>query len=356
MSDLTFPGMIDAHVHLREPGATHKEDAFSGTRAALAGGVVAVLDMPNNHPAIIYADRFAAKMALFAAKAVADYGLFAGCNGSNIQDIIAMAPHAVGLKLYLNETYGDLLIADFGLLDDVFDAWPGPGPIAVHAEYECLPLSLDLAIRHPKQHLHVCHVPHPDDLLAIESARQRGANITCEVTPHHIFLSEETVTRLGSLAQMKPPLISPAARDLFWERLHMVDFIATDHAPHTREEKASPKPPPGVPGLETTLPLMLAAVDEGRLTYERMLEMVYTQPLKVYGLAAPESQVTMDLSRGRYRLPLEGYQTRCGWSPFEGLWGLGEVESVSLRGQLVWQRGELLAPPGYGKPLERLAG
>jgi carbamoyl-phosphate synthase/aspartate carbamoyltransferase/dihydroorotase len=352
MSALVFPGIIDAHVHLRDPGAIHKEDALSGTVAALAGGVVGVLDMPNNTPPITRAERFIAKQAIFAAKAVADYGLFAGTDGTHLDDLVAMASQAAGLKLYLDETFGNLTNREPRALAETFEAWPGPGPIAVHAESASIPLALDLAERYGR-HLHVCHVPHPDDLLVIDDARQGGINVTCEVTPHHLFLSHDALTKLGAMAQMKPPLVSPRARTLFWERLHLVDLIATDHAPHTRLEKVLSNPPPGVPGLETTLPLLLAAVEEGRLTYERFFDLVYTNPLRVYGLAAPASKVTVDLSRGRYRLPLDGYHTRCGWSPFAEQWGLGEVETVALRGQVIWRRDELLVAPGYGRPLVR---
>ncbi len=354
MSSLIFPGILDAHVHLREPGATHKEDILSGTVAALAGGVVGVLDMPNNAPPITLLERFTAKQALFAAKAVADYGLFAGTDGEHLDDMVAMAPQAVGLKLYLDETFGNLTNREPWALAEIFEAWPGPGPISVHAESASIPVALDLAERYG-QHVHVCHVPHPDDLLVIDAARQRGVHVTCEVTPHHLFLTHDAVAQLGALAQMKPPLVSPREQALFWERLSLVDIIATDHAPHTRLEKVLPNPPPGVPGLETMLPLLLAAVDEGRLTYERFFELAHLGPLRVYGLAAPAAKVTVDLSRGRYRLPLEGYHTRCGWSPFAEQWGLGEVEKVTLRGEVIWQRGELLVAPGYGKPLARAA-
>ncbi|NLX43052.1 MAG: dihydroorotase, partial [Chloroflexi bacterium] len=140
----------------------------------------------------------------------------------------------------------------------------------------------------------------------------------------------------------------------FWERLDLVDMIASDHAPHTLEEKAGTKPPPGVPGLETNVCLLLAAVDEGRLSYERMVELVHTAPLRVYGLLAPEdSSVTIDMSEGRYTLPRFGFKTRAGWSPFEGLAGLGRVQTVRLRNCIVWQDGELCAEPGQGRPLRR---
>jgi len=188
MSMLSLPGLIDIHVHLREPGAVHKEDVLSGTRAALAGGVIAVLDMPNNSPAVTTAQALADKQALFRARAVCDYGLFVGCDGHDLPAALAAAPAAVGLKLYLDETFGNLTLSTPDALCKIFEAWPGPGPIAVHAESPSLRVALGLAARYG-QRLHVCHVPDPDDLLAIDAARQAGTSVTCEVTPHHLFLN-----------------------------------------------------------------------------------------------------------------------------------------------------------------------
>jgi len=352
MTQLVLPGMLDVHVHLREPGAAHKEDIISGTAAALAGGVIGVLDMPNNAAPIVDQERFAAKRELFRRKALCDYGLFLGFDGHNLAPLLEVGGQAAGLKLYLDETFGDLTTREPAALAQVFEAWPGPGPIAIHAESRSIPIALALARRYG-QALHVCHVPHPADLLRIEEARQAGVRVTCEVTPHHLFLSAEAVSRLGAYAQMKPPLVSPAEVALFWQRLDWVDVIASDHAPHTREEKESAAPPPGVPGLETTLPLLLRAVDEGRLTLERAIALTYTNPLRVYHLRPPEdAAVEVELAE-RYRLPAGGYFTRCGWSPFAGEWALGRVERVRLRGRVVYAQGRVLVEPGYGQELQR---
>lgn len=350
MRSLSLPGIVDAHVHLREPGATHKEGIYSGTLAALAGGVIAVLDMPNNSPPTIDRQTFLQKLELFEAKAVSDYGLFVGYRGGDVTPLIELAGRAVGLKLYLDETFGDLTTSEPGAVARAFEAWPGPGPIAIHAESHSIDAALALAQRYG-QRLHVCHVPHPDDLLRIDAARQSGVSVTCEVTPHHLFLSDEAVGRLGPYAQMKPPLVSPAEVALFWERLDLVDVIASDHAPHTSDEKESAEPPPGVPGLETTLPLLLWAVDEGRLTMERMIELTYHNPLRIYGLRPPVDTL-VEVSMGEaYRLPAEGYNTRCGWSPFAGQWALGRVVSVRLRGREVWREGQLAVRAGYGRAI-----
>jgi len=281
VSMLMLPGLVDAHVHLREPGACHKEDIFSGTSAALAGGIIAVFDMPNNRPPIVDGPTFIQKQKLFQQKAVTDYGLFVGYDGVHIAPLIELASQSIGLKLYLDETFGDMTTADPRALAQVFEAWPGPGPIAIHAESRSIRVALELTSRY-HQRLHVCHTPGPDDLLAIETARQGGADVTCEVTPHHLFLTTEDAARLGTYGQMKPPLTSPEAARLFWERLDLVDCIASDHAPHTREEKESATPPPGVPGLETILPLLLYAVHTGRMTLERMIALTHTNPLRIY--------------------------------------------------------------------------
>ena len=355
MPNLILPGIVDAHVHLREPGATHKEDIASGTEAALAGGVIGVLDMPNNTPPLTDRHTLDRKRELFQHKAVSDYGLFLGYGASATDEqpmdaLREMASQVVGLKLYLDETFGDMLTREPRALARLFAAWPGPGPIAIHGESRSIAIALTLA-HHYGQRLHVCHVPHPDDLLHIDAARQHGTQVTCEVTPHHLFLSDEAVARLGAYAHMKPPLVSPAAVSLFWQRLDLVDIIASDHAPHTRAEKESPVPPPGVPGLETTLPLLLRAVDEGRLTLERMIALTYTNPLAIYRLQPPDaSGVEVEMGKP-YLLPAEGYRTRCGWSPFAGQLALGRVVRVRLRGGTVWEEGRLLVKPGYGESL-----
>jgi carbamoyl-phosphate synthase/aspartate carbamoyltransferase/dihydroorotase len=312
---------------------------------------VAVLDMPNNQPPILDRAALEAKTHRFASQAVADFGLFVGYVGGSLDDLLEAAPRAIGLKLYLDETYGLLTLGDLDALAPVFEAWPADRPIAIHAESPSIELVLGLALRYG-QRLHVCHVPHPDDLLRIEAARQRGAPVTCEVTPHHLFLSTEDAARLGSYGQMKPPLCTPGEVELFWERLALVDLIASDHAPHTRAEKESAAPPPGVPGLETTLPLLLHAVGQGRLDIERLVELLCSNPVRAYGLKSPEGTATTVSLEGPYPLSREGYHTRCGWSPFGGKQALGRVHRVTVRDRVVWEDGCLLARPGQGRELK----
>jgi carbamoyl-phosphate synthase/aspartate carbamoyltransferase/dihydroorotase len=308
--------------------------------------------MPNNDPPVVTRQRFEDKLARLKAGARVDYGAFVGYAGGDVGYLEEVAPQAAALKLYMDQTFGGLTLADEAVLAPVFEAWPGPGPIAIHGESDSIRLALALGEQY-RQHVHICHVPHPDDLVAIENARQRGVHATCEVTPHHLFMTSEDASRLGAYGQMKPPLVPPDAVEAFWKRLDLVDAIASDHAPHTRAEKESDAPPPGVPGLETTLPLMLTAVRQGRLTLERMIALTHTGPLAVYGLQAPaDSQIMVRLGEP-YRLPAEGYHTRAGWSPFAGLPVEGRLLQVTLRGRVVWQEGQALAQMGQGRPLRR---
>ncbi|MCE5258649.1 MAG: amidohydrolase family protein [Chloroflexi bacterium] len=342
---LTLPGLIDAHVHLREPGATHKEDCRTGTAAALAGGFNTILDMPNNQPPLTNLEVLRCKQALFSTKALCDYGLFAGYDPRQPQALTALAPYVVGLKLYLDTTFASAALTSEAL-DAVFRDWPGPGPIAIHAESCSIPLALELAARH-HQRLHVCHVPQPDDLLVIDRARQAGTQVTCEVTPHHLLLTTEDERRLGAFGRMKPPLLAPNLVDLLWQRLALVDIIASDHAPHTIAEKTGPEPAPGVPGLETTLPLMLQAVDEGRLSLDRLLELLHHAPARIYGLPFDSGQVEIELTS--YTLPAAGYHTRCGWTPFAGKRALGIIRQVTLRSTVVYNDNQVLVRPGFGR-------
>jgi len=350
LTRIRLPVLIDVHVHLREPGLTHKEDFLSGTQAALAGGLTIVLDMPNTSPPTTTPEALQAKARLADMKAVSDVGFFVGASTEAGNGYIACAPHTAGLKVYVNETFGPLRIESLRALMHVFGKWPGPGPIAVHAEGVALAACLALAQLYD-QRLHVCHVARAADIQLIARAKARGARVTCEVTPHHLFLTQEDLPRLGSLGEMRPRLGTPADRDVLWQHLDIIDCFATDHAPHTMEEKRSASPPPGVPGLETMLPLLLTAAREGRLTIDQIVERLHHNPARIFGIPLPpETWTEVDLD-ARYTIGDDPLRTRCGWTPFAGMPVTGRVTQVSLRGRIVFQDGEILAQPGTGRVL-----
>lgn len=356
MSCVRLPALIDVHVHLREPGLTHKEDFQSGTRAALAGGIVAVLDMPNTSPPTTTHQRLLEKARLAAAKAVSDVGLFMGvtADGEIDETFRRCARLVPGLKVYVNETFGSLRIDSLARLMHIFRAWPGPRPIAVHAEGMALAACLALARLYGRR-LHVCHVAHAADIQLIAHAKAQGAQVTCEVTPHHLFLSQDDLPRLGPLGDMRPELGTKSDQEALWQHIDIIDCFATDHAPHTLEEKRGPKPPPGVPGLETMVPLLLTAVAEGRLTLEQVIDRLHTNPKRIFGITTPpETWVEVDLNE-RYPIDAKSLMTRCAWTPFEGMSVQGRVRRVVLRGETVYEDGTVRAASGSGRLLFGLA-
>lgn len=348
---LKLPGLIDPHVHLREPGATHKEDFDSGTAAALAGGFTAVLAMPNTQPPITDADSLARAKAAAQSKARCDFALYLGAGTDNAASAADLAGQVCGMKMYLDQTYGPLRLDDLDTLRAHFARWPGSKPLAVHAEGRSLAVALLLAALYERA-VHICHVSKREEILLIRAAKEKAIRVTCEVTPHHLFLSDEDLPRLGAgRGEVRPRLASAADRQALWENLEVVDCFATDHAPHTLVEKDGENPPPGFPGLETALGLLLTAFREGRLTIDDVVLRMHTNPRRIFGLPAQVDTYTeVDLD-AVWDVQAARLHTRCGWTPFEGLRLTGKVRRVTLRGQAAYADGEILAPPGSGKDL-----
>ena len=349
MPILKLPGLIDIHVHLRDPGGTHKEDFATGTAAALAGGVVAVLDMPNNKPPTVDKRTLRHKAEVASQKARCDFGFYLGATSGNAGQKVA-SREVAGLKIYVDETYGPLQVKDLPTVTAHFRHWPRDKVIAVHAEGLATAMVIGLAQLYDRS-AHICHVSRKAEIELIKQAKERGAKITCEVTPHHLFLTEDDAQGLGSFGQMRPSLGRMEDREALWANLAIIDAVASDHAPHTTEEKKGKAPPPGVPGLETMLPLLLNAVSEDRLSVERVVELTHHGPARIVGVRPPaEAYVEVDPD-ARYVLQGAELFTKCGWTPFEGMTIQGRVRSVYLRGAKAYDNGEVVAAPGYGKPV-----
>jgi len=345
---IKIPGLIDVHVHLREPGATHKEDWKSGTSAALAGGITAVLVMPNTEPPIVDGKTFSLSLSAAKKKSYCDYAQFVGATSDNFESLLRLSKYSVGMKMYLDQTYGPLQLEKLYLWLKHFENWPKKVPIAVHAEGRTLAAVILMSYLYDRS-LHVCHVSTREEILLIKYAKNRGLKITCEVTPHHLFLSREDIPSIGpGRSEVRPRLGSNYDREALWENLNVIDCFATDHAPHTLSEKDSVNPPPGFPGLETALPLLCNAVKEGRLSMEDIVMRMYMNPRKVFNLTAqPDTWVEID-EREKWEIGAKNLFTRCAWTPFGGIHVIGKVKRVILRGQEVFQDGQVLASPGIG--------
>lgn len=348
-----LPGLIDVHVHLREPGGTHKEDFASGTAAALAGGVTMVCAMPNTRPPIIDAPALALAQKLAEAGARCDFALFLGASSENAGTLGAVAGSAAGLKLYLNETFSELRLDSVAQWMEHFETWPSHLPIVAHAERQSVAAVLMVA-QLTRRSVHICHVARKEEILLIKTAKAQGLPVTCEVAPHHLFLNREDLERLGSgKGEVRPELGSREDMEALWENMAVIDCFASDHAPHTLEEKCGPKPPPGFPGLETMLPLLLTAVSEGRLSLDDLLQRLHHNPRRIFHLPLQEdTYVEVDLEH-EWTVPSHMPFSKAHWTPFEGQKVKGTVRRVVLRGEVAYIDGQVLVPPGYGQDVRK---
>jgi carbamoyl-phosphate synthase/aspartate carbamoyltransferase/dihydroorotase len=356
---MRLPGLIDVHVHMREPGATHKEDWDTGTAAALAGGVTMVLAMPNTQPPIFDAQSLENVFSTASSKARCDYGQFVGAGPENAGMVAALAPRAAGLKMYLDMTYGELRLDDMGLWQQHFIHWPKDCPIVVHSESRTMAAAILFAAIYDRS-IHIAHISLREEILTIKAAKERGIKVTCEVAPHHLFLSAVDFTAISQQGkfpgrkEVRPRLATLEDQQALWDNLAVIDCFASDHAPHLTREKDSKNPPPGFPGLETALPLLLTAVHEGRLTLDDVITRMYHNPRRIFNLPEqPETWIEVDLD-AKYSIRAAESFSKCGWTPFEGWKVQGQVERVVLRGQTAFEAGQVKAQPGYGLELRSL--
>lgn len=382
-----LPGVIDSQVHFREPGLEHKEDLESGSKAAVLGGITAVFEMPNTSPNTDTADRVADKLRRAHHRMFCDHAFYVGATGTNAAELAELEriPGTAGVKIFMGASTGDLLVAEDEPLARVLAS--GSRRVAIHAEDEPRMqarlnervegdpsshpvwrddesamlatqriLSLARAARRP---VHILHISTPAEFEVIAQHRDIA---TCEVTPQHLTLAgEEAYPSLGTFAQMNPPIRSKAHRDGLWHWLRqgVPDVIGSDHAPHTREEKAKtyPDTPSGMPGVQTLLPLMLDHVANGRLALERLIEMTSTSVQRVFGLvgkgriaAGYDADFTIVDRKGSFTITEDWLASRCGWSPFTGMTLQGRVIGTIVRGHVAMWEAEL-AETAQGEPL-----
>ncbi len=351
---ITLPGLSDPHVHVREPGGTHKEDWDSATAAALAGGFTTILAMPNTRPPVTDLSTLQAALQAATSKARCDFAQFLGAGPDNLTYLPELAPSAAGLKMYLDQTYGPLRLDDMSLWMEHFKRWPEGLPIVAHAEGRTLAAVILMAAIYNRP-VHLAHVSSRQEILLIRAAKEKGLQVTCEVTPHHLFLTTADIPSMGKgRSEVRPPLAEPSDQQALWDNMPVIDCFATDHAPHTLAEKDSENPPPGFPGLETALALYLTAVSEERLSLDELVQRMVIRPRQIFNIPAqPETEVEVDLDES-WEIHAAGMYTRCGWTPFEGHKVRGRVKRVTLRGSLAFHDGQVSAPPGFGRNIRQL--
>ena len=386
-----LPGVIDTQVHFREPGNTHKEDLETGTRAAALGGVTAVFEMPNTAPPTTTAEALAEKLARAKGRAHVDHAFYVGATVENAGQLAELErlPGCCGVKTFMGSSTGTLLVGDDEGLDRVLRNIRRRG--AFHAEDEARlnarkPLAregdwtshpevrdditalkavqrlVETARRHGKR-VHVLHVSSSIEMEYLATAKDVA---TVETLPQFLtFSGPEVYERLKGMAQMNPPIRYEADRQALWSlgiAQGVVDVLGTDHAPHTREEKAQPYPksPSGMPGVQTLVPVMLTHVNEGRLSLARFVDLTAHGPQRVFGIEGKgrialgyEADFTVVDLKARRVIRSEDQATRCGWTPFDGFDAKGWPFATIIRGAVVMRDGEI-AMPASGAPMRFL--
>lgn len=303
-----------------------------------------MLDMPNNSEPITTEERLTRKIKVAQEKIVCDVGFHFGSLGDNLDEFKKVYGHVHGIKLYLNMTTGKFLI-DKPKVEAIYKAWPGKKSILVHAEADVIDFVIDL-VKKTGKHTHVCHISSEEELKSVMKAKDKGLPISCGVTPHHLFLTEDDVKALGPYALMKPSLKTKKDQKFLWKNLKYIDIVESDHAPHTHEEKKEGAF--GVPGLETTLPLLLQAVSDQRLTLEDVIAKCHTNPAKIFDIMS-DKNTYVEAQDSPFTIHNSDLFTKCKWSPFDGWRVRGKVQNVTIRGKQVFKNGQLLATPGSGK-------
>jgi|TARA_B100001971_G_scaffold72955_1_gene67267 dihydroorotase len=340
---IIIPGLIDSHVHFREPGLTHKEDFLTGSMAAAAGGITTILDMPNTIPPTTNLQRLDEKRRL-AKKSIVNYGFHFGSTNDNIAEIQKVKDVA-SVKVYMDYTTGDLKVDNKHALKNLFSS---NKTIAVHAENEHILQAIKL-IQHSHNHLYFCHISSKQDLYNARRGKIKN-EVFVEVTPHHLFMTEKNLNDLESFGEMKPHLKTEKDQKALWEGIHNgnINTIATDHAPHTKEEKFNPNYPYGVPGCETMLPLLLNAVNEKKLTLKKLVQLCCENSAKIFkiknkgfikeGFDADLTIIDLDLEK---EVKNNNLFTKCKWSPFDS-WKLkGWPVTTIVNGNIIFSNGKI---------------
>jgi dihydroorotase len=375
-----LPGVIDSQVHFREPGATHKEDLETGSRAAALGGVTAVFEMPNTDPLTISPAALEDKLARARGRMHCDYAFWVGGTHDNAADIpeLERLPGAAGIKVFMGSSTGKLLVADDAGVLAILKKTRRRA--AFHSEDEARLIArkglrvagdpsshpvwrdevaalqstqrLIALARAAHARVHVLHISTREEIDFLQGARDVA---TCEATPHHLTLEAADYARLGTKLQMNPPVRDAGHREGIWRGIAqgIIDVLGSDHAPHTLEEKAKPYPdsPSGMTGVQTLVPIMLDHVAAGRLTLQRFVDLTSAGPARIFNIAG-KGRIAAGYDADLTIVDLKRVETirdswiasRCGWTPYDGKAVTGWPVGTILRGMRVMWEGELTRP------------
>ena len=368
---LIMPGIIDVHTHMREPGITYKEDVETGSEACAKGGITTFYDMPNTVPATTALENLLNKKELAGKKSIVNFGIhFGGSKNNNIDEIrkVLEKKEANTVKIFMNVTTGEMLIEDDEILKGIFE---NSELVLVHAENEMIDKAIALNQKYGKG-LYVCHIPSADELKkVIEAKKNNKLNnekhpIFAEVTPHHLFLNEkirESNERNKMLLRMKPELRKKSDNEFLWKAINegCIDTIGTDHAPHLIEEKME-KVTFGMPGVETSLALMLTAYNEGKIKLPVIQKLMCENPAEIMKIVRRgklkegyyADVIVVDTEKEWIAGVDDTLESKCGWTPYEN-WKLkGKNIMTIVNGEIVYEKGKINENAKKGKAIEFL--
>jgi dihydroorotase len=386
---IVLPGAIDTQVHFREPGLTHKEDIMNGTKGAILGGITSIFEMPNTNPSTTTKVALDEKLSIAQKNAYCNYSFFIGAAKENIENLKSLErlPGCCGVKIFMGSSTGDLLVEDDDSLRKILAS--GSRRVAVHSEDEYRLRERKHLVEDPKvkvsshpfwrdsqtairsterllkiaqetnRKIHVLHISTKDEILILKKFKNFS---TCEVTPQHLFFhAPDCYEKLGSLAQMNPPIRDKSHNIGLWKGIEekIVDVIGSDHAPHTLNEKKKKYPncPSGMTGVQTILPIMLDFVNKGKLGIKDLVRLLCYNPAKIYNMKYKgEIKIgndadfsIVDLNK-EFTITNEWIASKSGWTPYDGLKIKGLPVFTVVNGRIVMQDSEIVSSP-IGEPV-----
>jgi dihydroorotase len=383
-----LPGCIDTQTHFREPGSTDTEDLHSGSRAAIAGGITSVFEMPNTNPPTSNMKEFQRKLDLAKNRMYCNYAFYFGATADNSDDLASLEglEGCCGIKLFAGSSTGNLLVAEENDIEKVFKN--ASKVVAVHSEDEeilnrnkklikegdvhthpiwrsdeCAISSTRRIVRIAERYKKKAHILHVTTKQEIDFLSQHKGNITFEITPQHLTIyAPDCYDKLGTYAQMNPPLRDKSHYDRLWYGVknNLNDTIGSDHAPHLKvnKEKIYPNSPSGMPGVQTLMPVMLNHVNDGKLTLSQLVKLVCENPVKIFGIQNKgfikeqyDADFTIIDMQKTIEIKNENIESKCGWSPFDGFKFKGTPVSTIIGGKIKMQDGKILGEP-EGEPLK----
>lgn len=383
-----MPGMIDDQVHFREPGLTHKGDIASESAAAVAGGITSFMEMPNVKPPTLTADELEKKYQRAQGRSFANYGFYLGASNDNLDEIVALDPnHACGVKVFMGASTGNMLVDDPLTLEGIFQK--SPVPVVTHCEdtptilanekryrnqygddipYELHPhirsaeacymsssLAVDLAKKHSTR-LHVLHLTTAREMALFSDQPLEHKRITAEVCVHHLFFDDNDYARKGALIKCNPAIKTSVDKQALLRAVvdNRIDVIATDHAPHTWEEKQGTyfKTPAGLPLVQHALPSLLQHYHLGHFSLEKIVEKISHTPAKIFGVVDRGfiregywADLTLIDLYTPFSVNKDNILYKCGWSPFEGYTFHASIDTTIVNGEIAYQNGKVLSEP-----------